>query len=79
MKQCDAVTQVSYHACCLRLGSPWVTRNSIILFIAPMKKMRRSCVIAMVMRLHRKIGEQTELRNGGEPAVKGKMVRSIFT
>lgn len=45
--------------------------------MAPMKKMRRSCVIAMVMMLQRKIGEQIELRNGGEPEAKSKMVMSL--
>ena len=45
-----------------------MTRNSSILFMAPMKKMMRSCVIAIVMILQRKMGEQTELRNGGDPS-----------
>lgn len=50
-----------------RLGSPWVTRNSSILFNAPMKKMSLSWVIAMVMRLHRKMGEHMEWQRETDP------------
>ena len=47
-----------------RLGSPWATIHSSILFIAPMKKMMRSWDIAMVIRLQAKMGVKTERRNG---------------
>lgn len=57
---------------CSRLGSPRVTMNSKILFMAPMKKMTRSWVIAIVMMVHRKIGEHTDRWKGGDPAVAKK-------
>lgn len=41
-----------------------MTRNSSILFMAPIKKIILSWVIPMVTRLHRKMGENTDLRNG---------------
>lgn len=50
----------------LRCSSPWVTRNSSILFIAPMKKMILNWDIPMVTRLHRKMGEKTDRRKGME-------------
>lgn len=50
-----------------RCGLPWVTRYSSILFMAPMKKMSLSWVIAMVMRLHRRIGEHTDRQRGIAP------------
>lgn len=51
-----------------------MTRNSNILFIAPMKKMTLSWVIAMVTTLHRKMGEHTERQSGTE-AGEGKRER----
>lgn len=47
-----------------RCSSPWVTRNSSILFIAPMKKMILNWDIPIVTRLHRKMGENTDRRKG---------------
>lgn len=48
-----------------------MTRNSNILFMAPMKKMSLSWVIAIVMRLHRKMGEHMEWQSGTEPEDEG--------
>ena len=54
-----------------------MTWNSSILFMAPIKKMMRSWDIPMVIRLHRNMGEKTELRNetasekeGGEGGIE---------
>lgn len=45
--------------------------NSSILFIAPMKKMILSWDIPIVTRLHRKMGENTDRRNGTVSDSKG--------
>lgn len=47
-----------------RCSLPWVTINSSILFIAPMKKMILNWDIPIVTRLHRKMGENTDRRKG---------------
>lgn len=53
--------------------------NSSILFIAPMKKMILSWDIPIVTRLHRKMGENTDRRNGTVSDSKRKFFFNVCT